>query len=70
MNTNHLRLVRHDLNPEDFDLPTSDTVDGWVEIPEYDVRLSAGGGTLIDGDKRRGNWLLPTEYVYLSLIAQ
>ncbi len=67
--TSHLRLVRHDLRPEDFDLPTSETVDGWVEIPEYDVRLSAGGGALVEGDRRRGTWRFPTDYVARELRA-
>jgi phage repressor protein C with HTH and peptisase S24 domain len=67
--TNHLRLVRHDLRPEDFDLPTSQPVDGWVEIPEYDVRLSAGGGTLIESDRRKGSWRFPTDYVSRELRA-
>lgn len=69
VNTSHLRLVRHDLRPEDFDLPTSVTVDGWVEIPEYDVRLSAGGGTLVEGDRRKGSWRFPTDYVSRELRA-
>lgn len=67
--THNLRLVRHDLRPEDFDLPTSQTVDGWVEIPEYDVRLSAGGGALIESDRRKGTWRFPTDYVSRELRA-
>lgn len=69
VNSNALRLVRNDLRFDDFDLPTSQPVDGWVEIPEYDVRLSAGGGALIESDRRKGTWRFPHDYVSRELRA-
>ncbi len=57
----------HDLHLADFGL--DDGPRATVDIPEYDVRLSAGGGTLGDGDTLKGSWRFPRGYVARELRA-
>lgn len=61
--------VDHDDEPPAA-LPTSERIDGSVEIPEYDVRLSAGGGSLIEGDDIRARWRFSEQYVRGELRAR
>ena len=57
----------NDLHLADFGLDESPRAT--VDIPEYDVRLSAGGGTLGDGDTLKGSWRFPRGYVARELRA-
>lgn len=59
----------NDLRPTDFDLPTSEAQDGTISIPEYDIKLSAGGGTLVEGDDIKARWGFSREYVTRELRA-
>lgn len=37
--------------------------EGIVDIPEYDIRLSAGGGYYVDREEIIGNWPFPAQYL-------
>ena len=41
----------------------ADARDGIVDIPEYDIRLSAGGGYYVDREEVIGNWPFPAAYL-------
>ena len=43
--------------------------DGTVPIPEYDVRVAAGGGALIEGSDIRATWGFSSDYVTRELRA-
>ena len=43
--------------PVEFDVAAD--LPNYVEIPEYDVRLSAGGGFIVDRETTRRHWPLP-----------
>ncbi len=48
-------------------LPTSTPVDGTIRIPEYDIKLSAGGGVLIDREDIKANWSFARDYITREL---
>lgn len=50
-------------------LPHSSQDDGTVRIPEYDVRVAAGGGALIEGSDIRATWGFSSDYVTRELRA-
>lgn len=44
-------------------LPTSVVTDGLTAIPEYDIKLSAGGGVEIDREDIKAHWHVPTALI-------
>lgn len=45
------------------DLPLSEQIDGTVAIPEYDIKLAAGGGYIVDREEKKASWRLPTQFI-------
>ena len=45
------------------DLPLSEQIDGTVSIPEYDIKLAAGGGYFVDREEKKASWRLPTLFI-------
>lgn len=41
-----------------------------IQIPEYDVRLSAGGGSIVESEQVRRFWSLPDSYVQALGVGQ
>ena len=77
-NVHAKRLVESLAQPQDYfgayvetDQPTvSDGLDDMppiVQVPEYDVRLSAGGGFIVDEETTRRTWPLPRFLVVETL---
>ena len=66
---NALATTQHanDLSPAAFGF--EDGPRATVDIPEYDVRLSAGGGSFGNDDALKGSWRFPRGYVARELRA-
>ncbi|MDV6330013.1 helix-turn-helix transcriptional regulator [Asticcacaulis sp. 201] len=43
--------------------PAVTTPDGLVRIPAYDIRLAAGGGTVIDREEVKEHWAVPLRFI-------
>jgi phage repressor protein C with HTH and peptisase S24 domain len=57
------RKIAQDIRLSDFVIPSSEPRDGAVRIPEFDVKVAAGGGSLSDGADITDHWEVPRRFV-------
>ena len=48
-------------------LPKSRTRNGAIDVPEYDIKVAAGGGYLIDAENEKGVWSFSRDYIVTEL---
>lgn len=58
-----LDFIAGQMSLESAGLPKSTPLDGMTVIPEYDIKVSAGGGVYIDKEDIKSEWSVPTSLI-------